>query len=114
MSVSEKAKVFDLQKREPEGEGARRLSLDSGGEVRLRETGQEELLEVTEAGGEVVLRVRLTAEGPVIAVEGARLELRSTETLSLEAKKVAIRAKDDIDLHAEGDICAVGKMIYLN
>ncbi len=66
----------------------------------------------------------------MVTIRGAHLELKSTETLALEAKRVKIKAEEaavvksegsleidsskKMDIHSEDDIRVVGKMIYLN
>jgi uncharacterized protein (DUF2345 family) len=78
----------------------------------------------------VVVTVRLTNEGPVVTVQGAHLELRSTKTIALEAKEVKIKAEEEasiesmgrlkidsskkMDIHSKDDIRVVGKIIHLN
>ena len=78
----------------------------------------------------MVMAVRLTDKGPIVSVQGARLELKSTETIALEAKKIRIKAQEEasiesegklkiessknMDVNSEDDIRVVGKMIHLN
>jgi len=54
---------------------------------------KEELIEITAPEGEIIMKVRMTDDGPVISVSGAHLELKSTETIALEAKKIKIKIK---------------------
>lgn len=127
--MSEKAKIIDLKRAET---APQRLELDSGRQIVVHVNADEEgeLVELVEPQGEVVLRVQLTDDGPVIRAEGARLELKAAETLSLEAKKVKIKATEEATLQSEGtlavestdkmdvrsddDLRMVGKMIYIN
>jgi len=126
----EKTKVIDLK---PSASGQRetqQMQLDSGRQVVIHSNENEELLEIVETEGEVILRVRLTDAGPVISVQGTHLELKSTETLTLESKKVKIRAEEEarveskgsleiesskeIGIHSDDEIRVIGKMIHLN
>lgn len=128
--MSKKAEVINL---EPSAAGQpekRRLQLDSGRQVLILSDENQDRLEIVEPNGEVAIKVRLTAEGPVVTIRGAHLELKSTETLALEAKRVKIKAEEaavvrsegsleidsskKMDIHSENDIRVVGKMIYLN
>jgi hypothetical protein len=128
--MHEKRNVIDLV---PSASGQRetqQIQLDSGRQIVIHSSEHEELLEIIEIKGEVVLKVRLTDAGPVISVQGARLELKSTEALTLESKKIRIKAEEElgiesrggleidsskeIGIHSDDEIRVVGKMIHLN
>jgi hypothetical protein len=128
--MSKKAEVINLEPSEAEQSNQKSLQLDSGRHVRVHSDEKGELLEILEGGGEAVVTVRLTDEGPVVTVQGAHLELKSTETLALEAKEIKIKAQenasieskgslkidssDKMDIHSHDDIRVVGKIIHLN
>jgi len=128
--MSKKAEVINLEPSEAKQSKQRNLQLDSGRQVQVHSDEKGELLEIVERGGEVVMAVRLTDEGPIVSVQGARLELKSTESIALEARKVTIKAEEQAVVKSEGsldigsskkmgiksgdDIRVVGKMIYLN
>ena len=128
--MTKKAEVINLEPSEAKQSKQMNLQLDSGRQVLVHSDEKGELLEIVERGGEVVMAVRLTDEGPIVSVQGARLELRSTESIALEAKNVTIKAEEKAVLKSEGsmdigsskkmaiksedDIRVVGKMIYLN
>jgi hypothetical protein len=72
----------------------------------------------------------MTDAGPVVTVRGVHLELKSTETITLDAKKVKIHAQEEavvkskgtlkvdsakkMDIHSDDEIRIDGKMIHLN
>ncbi len=128
--MSKKAEVINLEPSEAKKSNQRNLQLDSGRQVLVHSDEKGELLEILERGGEAVVTVRLTDEGPVVTVQGAHLELKATETLALEAKEVKIKAQEDasveskgslkiassdkMDIHSHDDIRVVGKIIHLN
>ena len=128
--MSEKTKVIKLEPSASRQCKTQQVQLDSGRQVVIHTNGNEELLEIVETGREVVLRVRLTDAGPVISVQGARLELKSTEILALESKKVKIKAEEELGVeskggltidslkeigtHSDDEIRVMGKMIHLN
>jgi hypothetical protein len=128
--MSKKAEVINLERSEAEQSTRKSLQLDSGRQVLVHSNEKEEILEIVERGGEMVMAVRLTDKGPIISVQGARLELKSTETIALEAKKIRIKAQeeasiesegklkidssDKMDIHSHDDIRVVGKIILLN
>ena len=108
----------------------RTLALDSGRTLKVTERADQDLLEITEASGQVSLRIQLTAAGPVIVAEGARLALKATESIELKAETVSISAGTDLNIdaggrvaidskqetriHCEEDIRVTGAVIHLN
>jgi len=128
--MHKKAEVINIKPTEAEQGKKKRLELDSGRQILIQSDGKEERLEILEPKGEVVISVRLTDAGPVITVQGVHLELTATETLTLDAKKIKIKAQEEtvveskgvlkidaakkMDIHSEDDIRVVGKMIHLN
>ena len=128
--MSKKAEVINLERSEKEKSTKKSLQLDSGRQVLVHSNEKEEILEIVERGGEMVMAVRLTDKGPIVSVQGARLEIKSTETIALEAKKIRIKAQEEasiesagklkiessknMDVNSEDDIRVVGKMIHLN
>lgn len=128
--MSKKAEVINLEPLAGVQSKEKQMHLDSGRQVLVHSDEEGELLEIIEPEGEVVIKVRLTDAGPVITVRGAHLEVKSMETLVLEAKKVKIKAQEEavveskgglkidsskkLRIHSDDDICVVGKMIYLN
>ena len=127
--MSKKADVINLERLKGKKAAAKKLQLDSGRYILICSKEKEELLEIVD-GGEVVVTVRLTDEGPVLTVQGAHLELKSTETVTLEAKEIKIKAEEKtsiesmgslkidsskkMDIHSDDDIRVVGKIIHLN
>ena len=128
--MPEKTKVINLEPSASRKRKEQQMQLDSGRQVVIHSNGNEELLEIIETEGEVILKVRLTDAGPVISVKGTHLELKSTETLTLESKKIKIKAEEEvgiesrgsleigsskeIGIHSDDEIRVVGKMIHLN
>ena len=128
--MPEKAEVINIKPSDIEPGKKKRIELDSGRQILIQSDGKEERLEIVEPKGEVVMSVRLTETGPIVTFTGVHLELKATETIALDAKKIKIKAKEEavveskgglkidsakkMDIHAEDDIRVVGKMIHLN
>jgi len=107
-----------------------RLRLESGREIVARPDRDEDLIEIVEPKGEVTLKIRMTDAGPIITAEGAHLSIKATETVTLDAKKIRIHAKEEAvlksegrlqldsdektDIRSDGDIRVEGKIIHLN
>jgi len=64
--------------------------------------------------GNVELSIRITQEGPVLSLSGARVELVAEDTLELSAPDIAIRAGRRLDLTANADVVVRGMPIRLN
>ena len=128
--MSKKAEIIKLKPADVEHVEKIRMQLDSGRQILVHSGEKEELIEIAAPGGEIIMKVRMTDDGPVISVRGAHLELKSTETIALKAKQVKIQAEEkavveskgslEIDsskkmaIHSNDDICIAGKIIHLN
>ncbi len=128
--MSEKAKVINLKNSDNEKLPDKQIHLDSGYNIVTKCQGEDDLLEIAEPKGEIVLRILLTAEGPVVQAHGTHIELKSSETLTMSSKKVKIEAEEEviinskesvklncsknIDVHSDKDVNVTGEMIYLN
>ena len=128
--MSKKAEIIKLKPADVEHVEKIRMQLDSGRQILVHSGEKEELIEIAAPGGEIILKVRMTDDGPVISVRGAHLELKSTETIALKAKQIKIQAEEkavveskgslEIDsskkmaIHSNDDICIAGKIIHLN
>ncbi len=128
MSGSPKEKLGTLPVEETVEE-EREVYLRDGRKLVLREQNAEQLVEVRSESGMVEVRIRLTAEGPVLQMESARLQLKATEQVSIESANIEIKGtekvdvsggnvrvsgEEDVNVDAKGEVRVVGKMIYLN
>jgi len=130
MYMSKKAEVINLKTSDAALDKKKRMRLDSGRQIIVHSDEKEELIQIVEPKGEIAMTVRMTDDGPVVTVRGAHLELKSTETITLEAKKITIHAKEEavvesegsleidsakkMDIHSDNEIRVEGKMIHLN
>ena len=128
--MTSKADVVSFNHVETDLEPVNQLQLDSGRQVLAHSNENGELIEITEADGDIILKILMTESGPVIYLTGAHLKLQATESIALQAKEVSIEATEknslksngtmeikasaDIDIKSEKDIRATGKMIFLN
>jgi hypothetical protein len=128
--MRKKAQVINLKTSDAAQDKKKRIQLDSGRQIIVDPSEKEEVIQIVEPKGEIAMSVRMTAAGPVVTVRGAHLELKSTETITLEAKKIKIRAKEEavveskgsleidsakkMDIHSDDEIRVDGKMIHLN
>ena len=81
--------------------------------VRVEDDG--ETLEVISPSGDVEVGIRLTPEGPVLKLRGARLEIASDEVLELRAGAgVAVQSDADIQFRSEGQTHIDGDWVNIN
>jgi phage gp45-like len=128
--MRKKAQVINLKPPDAVEDTKKRIRLDSGRQIIVDSGEKEDLIHIVESKGEVVMTVRMTEGGPVVTVRGAHLELKSTETITLEAKKIELRADEEaavtskgslevtseknLDIQSNDEIRVNGKMIHLN
>jgi phage gp45-like len=125
-SPKEKLLVHDEQEETVEH---REVFLRDGRTLVVSDEGNDQLVEIRNESGMLEVRIKLTAEGPVLQMESVRLqlkaseaveieskrvEIKATEQLALEGKAIEVHADEDLELEADGEVRVVGKMIYLN
>lgn len=106
------------------------VSLKSGRVVALKVDGTSEELEIRSPEGDLELRITLTADGPVVHLKTAKLQLEATDEVAVSCKKFSLHttegtsletdgnmnlaAKGEMTTHSDEDTKITGKMIYLN
>jgi hypothetical protein len=109
MSASPKT-TSHLEQPDDELSGSRELSLHGGRTLVVR----DRLVELRTESGMLELRIRLTEQGPVLQIEAVKLQLKATESVEIESKRLAIKTEHDTTIEATGEVRVVGKMIHLN
>jgi hypothetical protein len=116
----------ELEAREDE----KKLFLDQGRSVAVGREGAHQVVEFRDAGGQLELRVKLTEEGPVLVMEGMKVQVNAAESFSVKCKdfnveaegETLIASKGELRITSEGemnldspdDIRVRGKIIWLN
>lgn len=109
---------------------ARELALGHDRQLTVVKSGGDDLVEIRSGTGTLELRVRMTADGPVLQMESVRISLKAAEAVDVECGSFAVNARDSVDLKsgggmrvsgeadvrvdATGEVHVKGKMIYLN
>lgn len=109
---------------------AANIKLASGRRIVARSRDSEDLVEISEPDGRIAVTIRMTETGPVMVMEGARLELKSAESISMKAPRVEIDAEeetviaskgtmkinsaDEMAIHSDKDVVMTGDIIHLN
>jgi hypothetical protein len=84
----------------------------SGRRVVFDLSGSQGEIEVRGAGGELELRIRLTAEGPVLSVSAARIELNAVDAVAVRCGSFEVDARDGARITSEGpmELASTGDM----
>ncbi len=93
---------------------ASELPLQHGRRLALVASGADDLVEVRGAGGQLELRIRLTAEGPVLQMESLRLTLKAAQDVKVDCASFDVHAREGLALRADGEVRVNGQMIHLN
>ena len=76
--------------------GGRTLSVSSG--------AGDEVVEIRSPGGLVELRVRLTEDGPVLQLDGVKLEVKAAESVDIECQRFSVKASEKAEVTSGGDL----------
>jgi len=78
--------------------------LPSGRTLAVNAADGEERLEIRAPGGEVEVAIVLTDDGPLIRLTGANLQISSTETISLNCKRLEMTTTEDLAIRTGGSL----------
>lgn len=127
-SPKEKLSLTEELESSTEETSEREVFLRDGKKLVVSDQGADQVVEIRNESGMLEVRIKLTDQGPVLQMEGARLSLKATESVDIESKKVSVQAdelalssksisvtsEEDTNVTATGEVRIVGKMIYLN
>ena len=88
-------------------------TLPSGRSIQLKLMGKQEEIEVRSPAGEVEVRITFTAEGPVVSVRAARLEL-GAKAIALACDTFEVAAEKGVSVESAQEIRLNGSVIRLN
>jgi hypothetical protein len=105
-------------------------TLSAGRTVTLQGEPGSEIVEICGPDGSVEVSITLGAEGPVVKLTGARLELEATDTVAIKARRFEVQTTETASIHADGhltftsgldtrmvadgEVHMLGTMIWLN
>lgn len=128
--MSKNAEILCFENSRMDDSDERDLVLTSGYRIDVHNDNKEEVIKITSPNDDLLMQIRITNEGPVVCLQGAHLQLHSTGTIALEAKKINIQAQEEtvveskgkldvkaaqkMDIHADDDIKISGKMVHIN
>lgn len=113
-----------------EARDERKLYLDQGRTLQLAREGNQQLVEIRAASGQLEVRIKLTDEGPVLQMEAVKVAVTTEEAFEIKCKTFSVEASQDtiiqtggeLKMKAEGeisldspeDVRLRGKIIWLN
>lgn len=78
------------------------LVLQHGRHLALVSNQGDDLVEIRAPGGMVELRIRLTAEGPVLQMESLRLSMKAVQDVDIECANFSVHSRQAMTLRADG------------
>lgn len=130
--MSEKPLIIDLESSRcaRHQKELKEITLKSGRRISAKSAKDHDILEIRESDGQMIIKMRLTDKGPEMIVKGARLELKSSESIALKTKKLEIDAEEsaainsrgtldmnssqEIKINSDNDLRLTGKLIHIN
>ncbi len=82
----------------------RSVYLKHGRTLAVADDGLDEVIEIRASSGQVELRVKMTEDGPVLALEGVRLSVKAAENIELECKNFSVAASESVKLASQGEL----------
>ncbi len=136
MATNDKGSSLELQTITTEDETAdetvdeRTVYLSNGRTLAVASSGIRETIEVRASSGQVEVRIRMTEDGPVLQLDGAKLEVTSEDSINLNCKTFSVNASESMELASQGglqvkseeelnikstkDVRVTGEKIWLN
>ncbi len=93
----------------PTGARPSAIALQHGRHLSIAASGDDDLVEIRNPGGSVELRVRMTADGPVLQMESLRLSLKAARDVEVECANFSVRAREQMTLQSDGALCISGE-----
>lgn len=84
----------------------RQMYLEHGRTIAVSSDGLQEVIEIRASSGALELRINMTEEGPVLALEGVKLAVSAQTSIEMECKRFSVNASESVEL-ASGQALAV-------
>ena len=108
----------------------KQVFLDQGRSLAVSRDGAHQVVEFRAASGQLELRVKLTEEGPVLVLEGVKVQVHTTDSFDIKCRELNIEATEstviaskgelkikadgELDIDSPEDVRIRGKVIWLN
>ena len=90
----------------------KKIELEHGRTIAVSAGETGETVEIRAESGAVELRVRMTPQGPVVLLEGVKIEIKASDSIEMECRKFSVNASEEVALESAGalDIKSTGEM----
>jgi hypothetical protein len=102
MAPNEKRASLELESEEQVDE--RTVYLEHGRSLAVTSSGLSQLIEIRAASGQVELRIRMTEDGPVLQLDGVKLEVRAEDTIELSCREFKVDAAESVEIASQGGL----------
>ena len=79
------------------------IQFKNGASLEVRHVGNDEIIDVKSKDGDVLVNIKMTAEGPVLSFSGASIEVEATKRFTVNSPKVHIHADESLRVTTNGD-----------
>lgn len=79
----------------------RQMYLEHGRTLAVGSDGLEEFIEIRASSGALELRIKMTEEGPVLALEGIKLAVKAQSSIEMECTRFSVNASESVELASE-------------
>ena len=78
------------------------IALSHGRHLSLATSCGDDLVEIRGIGDAVELRIRMTADGPVLQMESLRLSMKAAQDVDIACANFSVRSRQAMTLQADG------------
>ena len=104
MATDNKNASLELTEQESESTDERTMYLEHGRTLAVASAGTSQIIEVRASSGQVELRVRMTEDGPVLQLDGVKLEVNSDSSIAMQCESFSVQARSSVDIASEGQM----------
>jgi hypothetical protein len=72
--------------------------------LRVRSGPEGDDIVLESAGGTMEVRIRVTADGPILSLRGVRLEIEAADSVALKCREFSVDARDGVRVVSGGPV----------
>lgn len=101
MDRDDKNTALALEEQVEEQADERTVYLNNGRTLAIESQPTSEIIEIRASSGQVELRVKLTEDGPVLQLDGVKLEVTSESSIAMACEEFSVSAKKSVNLASQ-------------
>jgi len=82
----------------------KQVYLDQGRTLAVSREGAHQVVDIRAASGQLELRVKLTEEGPVLVLEGVKVQVHTTESFEVKCREFNVEATESTVIASKGEL----------